>query len=302
MSKINLAGMGVALITPFRTDKTIDYTALGRLLDFHLQNGTDYLVLLGTTAETPTLSNSERSDIIRYAVDRVKGRIPLVMGAGSNNTAELVGTLKSFDFTGIDAILTVTPYYNKPTQEGLYQHYKALSEVSPLPIILYNVPGRTGVNMLAETTLRIANEFSNIIGVKEACGNIKQVEQLIAGKPEGFSVISGDDSMTMDVIKAGGIGVISVLGNAYPKWFGRIVHEAMEGKTEQSAVSAHVFDECIRLLFTEGNPAGVKCILYHMGLIENQLRLPLVPVCDETSSLIADEMSSLALFFDKHYK
>lgn len=285
--------MGVALVTPFKKNKEVDFEALQRLIDYQLSNGTDYIVALGTTAETPTLKEKEREEIVRRVVKQVDGEIPIIMGVGGNNTAQLVHTLNTFDFTGVSAILSVTPYYNKPTQEGLFQHYRALSEASPLPIILYNVPGRTGVNLLAETTLRIARECKNVIAIKEASGNMEQINRIIADKPEGFSVISGDDSMTLPIIKAGGIGVISVLGNAFPKQFVKVVHSALNGNMKEAEQDAAVFSEMIRLLFVDGNPAGVKCMLYEMGFIENELRLPLVPVSDETAVCIRKEISTV---------
>jgi len=291
MLRNKFSGMGVALVTPFKKNKEVDFEALQRLIDYQLLNGTDYIVALGTTAETPTLKEKEREEIVRRVVKQVDGEIPIIMGVGGNNTAQLVHTLNTFDFTGVSAILSVTPYYNKPTQEGLFQHYRALSEASPLPIILYNVPGRTGVNLLAETTLRIARECKNVIAIKEASGNMEQINQIIADKPEGFSVISGDDSMTLPIIKAGGIGVISVLGNAFPKQFIKVVHSALNGNMKEAEEDAAVFSEMIRLLFVDGNPAGVKCMLHEMGFIENELRLPLVPVSDETAVCIRKEIS-----------
>lgn len=295
MLRNKFSGMGVALVTPFKKNKEVDFEALQRIIDYQLLSGTDYIVALGTTAETPTLEEKEREEIVRRVVKQVDGKIPIIMGVGGNNTAKLVHTLNTFDFTGISAILSVTPYYNKPTQEGLFQHYRALSKASPLPIILYNVPGRTGVNLLAETTLRIARECENVIAIKEASGNMEQINRIIADKPEGFSVISGDDSMTLPIIKAGGIGVISVLGNAFPKQFVQVVHSALNGSMREAEKDAAVFSEMIRLLFVEGNPAGVKCMLHEMGFIENELRLPLVPVSDETAVCIRKEMSTFPL-------
>ena len=294
MSKINLKGSGVALITPFKEDGSIDFDAVARLVGFHLDNGTDYIVALGTTAETPTLSDKEKSELVRFIVKEVNGRVPVVMGVGGNNTAALVEELKSIDFTGISAVLSVTPYYNKPTQEGLYQHYKAVSEASPVPVILYNVPGRTGVNMLAETTLRIANECANVIAVKEASGDLKQIEDIIKGAPDGFSVISGDDAVTTAVIELGGIGVISVFANAFPKEMAWLVASALEG----DAVNARNkmeddFSNLFHLIFVEGNPAGVKSILSQRGTIKNRLRLPLTPVSEKTGLLIEQELKKI---------
>jgi len=292
MSKVNLKGLGVALITPFNEDGSIDFEALSRLLDYQLENGTDYIVALGTTAETPTLSKKEKADIVRFIVEKINGRIPVVMGVGGNNTAELEKELQSADFTGISAVLSVTPYYNKPTQEGLFQHYCALSQASPLPIILYNVPGRTGVNMTAETTLRIARHCRNIIAVKEASGNLDQIKTIIDGAPEGFRVISGDDSVTTAVIEMGGIGVISVFGNAFPKEMGWLVHSALDGNAVNARNKMEQdFSRLFHLIFVEGNPAGVKCILHLKGMINNRLRLPLVSVSEKTLQEIKKELA-----------
>lgn len=282
MAHFPLKGMGVALITPFKKDKTVDFEALERLLDLHLQSGTDFLVLLGTTAETATLELDEQSKIVRFVVKYIQGNIPIVVGMGGNNTKALVQRVKLFNFEGVHSILSVTPFYSRPEQEGLFQHFKALSEASPLPIVLYNVPSRTGVNMKAETTLRIAHSCKNIIAIKEAYPNIEQVKKLIEGAPKGFSVLSGDDPMTIDLIKEGGQGVISVLGNAFPKKFLTIVRSALNGDIEKAEESFHKMDRCCKLLFVDGNPPGVKCALYLMGYIKNELRLPLVPASNET--------------------
>ncbi len=269
--------MGVALITPFKEDESVDYDALLRLVDYQLQNGIDYLVVLGTTAETPTLTEDEKKQIVELVVNRVNGRIPIILGEGGNNTLAIVEKLKKNDYTGIDGILSVVPYYNKPSQEGIYQHYKAISEASPLPIISYNVPGRTGVNMTADTTLRIANDFPNIVAVKEASGNMAQMDEIIKRKPENFDVISGDDGITFPLITLGAVGVISVIGNAFPKEFSRMTRLALEGDYNSALTIHHSFNELFNLLFVDGNPAGVKCMLNMMGYIENKLRLPLVP-------------------------
>ena len=269
--------MGVALITPFKNDESVDYDALLRLVDYQLQNGTDYLVVLGTTAETPTLTESEKKKIVELVVSRVNGQIPIIIGEGGNNTRAIVDKLKKNDYIGIDGILSVVPYYNKPSQEGIYQHYKAISEASSLPIISYNVPGRTGVNMTPDTTLRIANDFTNIVAVKEASGNMTQMDEIIKRKPEHFEVISGDDGVTFPLITLGAIGVISVIGNAFPKEFSRMTRLALEGDYASALTIHHSFNELFNLLFVDGNPAGVKCMLNMMGYIENKLRLPLVP-------------------------
>lgn len=277
MARINLKGMGVALITPFKQDKSIDYDALARLLEYQIKSGVDYLVVLGTTAETATLTPAERQAVKEFVVERVAQRVPLVIGIGGNNTMALVEELKTTDLSPFSAVLSVVPYYNKPSQEGIYQHYKAIAEASPLPVILYNVPGRTGVNMTAETTLRLAREFSNIVGVKEASGNITQMDDIIKNKREDFMVISGDDGITFPLITLGAVGVISVIGNAFPKEFAKMVRLALGGDFEKALLIHHRFTELFSLLFVDGNPAGVKCLLNAMGYIENELRLPLVP-------------------------
>ena len=269
--------MGVALITPFKLDETIDFEALAHLIEHQIKSGTDYLVVCGTTAETPTLTDDEKEEITAFVLQKAAGRIPIVLGVGGNNTKAVVQKLQTYDFTGIDAILSVTPYYNKPSQEGLYQHYAAIAKVTPLPIILYNVPGRTGVNMTADTTLRLAKEFSSICAIKEASGNFTQIDDIIKNKQKDFMVISGDDGITFPLITLGAVGVISVIGNAFPKEFSRMVRLALEGDFASSRQIHHRFTELIELLFVEGNPAGVKSMLAVMGFIENKLRLPLVP-------------------------
>ena len=277
MERINLRGLGVALITPFNEDETIDFTALGKLIEHLIQNSIDYLVVLGTTAETPTLSDSEKKEVVSFVRDRVNGRVPIVLGVGGNCTNSIVSQLKNGDYEGIDAILSVVPYYNKPSQEGIYQHYRAIAKATELPIILYNVPGRTGVNMTAETTLRIAREFDNVVAIKEASGNIVQMDDIIKNKPADFMVISGDDGITFPLITLGAVGVISVIGNAFPKEFGRMVRLALNGDYDSALRIHHEFTELFSLLFVDGNPAGVKAMLNAMGYIENKLRLPLVP-------------------------
>jgi 4-hydroxy-tetrahydrodipicolinate synthase len=272
-----LTGMGVALITPFKSDESVDFDALARLVEYQIKNGTDYLVVLGTTAETPTLTEQEKEDVTRFVIQCAAKRIPIVLGVGGNNTKAVVEKLKTTDFNGIDAILSVTPYYNKPSQEGIYQHYAAIAKASPLPIVLYNVPGRTGVNMLAETTLRLAKEFNNICAIKEASGNFSQIDDIIKNKPADFMVISGDDGITFPLITLGAVGVISVIGNAFPSEFSRMVRLGLQGDYKSARLIHHHFNELIQLLFVEGNPAGVKSMLAVMGFIDNTLRLPLVP-------------------------
>ena len=295
MADINLKGMGVALITPFKEDESVDYEALGRLVDYQVQNGTDYLVVLGTTAETPTLTEEEKRNIIDLVVSHVRGRIPIVSGVGGNCTRNVVEQLKNGDFTGIDAILSVVPYYNKPSQEGIYQHYKAIANATKLPIILYNVPGRTGVNMTAETTLRIAREFENVVAVKEASGNITQMDDIIKNKPDRFNVISGDDGITFPLVTLGAIGVISVIGNAFPREFSRMVRLALAGDYDSARTIHHSFTELFSLLFVDGNPAGAKSMLSMMGFIENKLRLPLVPTRIVTYEKIREVLRQLSI-------
>ena len=270
-------GLGIALITPFKADGSIDYDALLRLVEYQIKNGADFLCIMGTTAETPCLSLEEKTQLKKLLVERVAGRVPLLMGCGGNNTAAVVHDLKTGDWQGIDGILSVCPYYNKPSQEGLYQHFKAIAEASPVPVVLYNVPGRTGVNMIAETTLRLARDFQNIVAIKEASGDITQMDDIIENKPPHFDVISGDDGITFPLITLGAVGVISVIGNALPAEFSRMVRLALNGDYESARNIHHKFAELFKLLFVDGNPAGVKAMLHAMGMIENQLRLPLVP-------------------------
>lgn len=293
MTHINLSGMGVALITPFKEDESIDFDALARLIEYQIQNGTDYLVVLGTTAETPTLTESEKMAIQDFVLERAKGRIPLVLGVSGNNTRAVVDRLKRDPLDGFDAVLSVVPYYNKPSQEGIYQHYKAIAAATVKPVILYNVPGRTGVNMTAETTLRLARECNNIIAIKEASGNITQMDDIIKNKPVDFMVISGDDGITFPLLTLGAVGVISVIGNAFPKEFSKMVRLALNGDFKQALQIHHRFTELFSLLFVDGNPAGVKCLLNMMGYIENRLRLPLVPTRVTTYEQIKDVLRNL---------
>ena len=285
--------MGVALITPFKEDESIDFRALSRLVEFQIQNGADYLVVLGTTAETPTLSEAEKKEVLHFVVEQVKERVPIVLGVGGNHTKGVVDKLKTDDFSGVNAILSVVPYYNKPSQEGIYQHYKAIAEATDLPVILYNVPGRTGVNMTAETTLRLARNFKNIVAIKEASGNITQMDDIIKNKPADFNVISGDDGITFPLITLGAIGVISVIGNAFPKEFSRMVRLGLQGDYANALTIHHRFTELFELLFVDGNPAGVKSILSAMGYIENRLRLPLVPTRITTFEKIREVLRQL---------
>lgn len=275
-------GLGVALVTPFTSTGEVDYVALRRLLDYQMSNGTDFLCILATTGETPCLSKDEKKRIKDIVVEKVNGKMPILMGCGGNNTMSVVETLQNDDFTDIDGILSVCPYYNKPSQEGLYQHFKTIANSTDLPVVLYNVPGRVGVNMTAQTTLRLANDCSNIVGIKEASGNFSQIDDILKNKPAHFDVISGDDGITFPLITLGASGVISVIGNALPKEFGRMVRLALNGDYRSALEIHHKFTELFELLFVDGNPAGVKAMLHSLGLIENELRLPLVPARIQT--------------------
>lgn len=277
MARINFQGMGVALITPFKTDKSIDFDALAKLIEYQIKGGTDFFVVLGTTAETPTLTPDERKQVREFVAERVNGRVPLVIGCGGNCTRSVIEELQSMDLSAYSAVLSIVPYYNKPSQQGMYEHFKAIAQASPLPIILYNVPGRTGANMTAETTLRLANDFPNIAAIKEASGNMTQMDDIIKHKKEDFLVFSGDDGIAFPLITLGAVGVISVIGNAFPREFSRMVRLALDGQYDPARIIHHKFTDLFSLLFVDGNPAGVKCVLNAMGFIENELRLPLVP-------------------------
>ena len=276
-----LIGTGVALITPFKSDLSVDVEALRGLVEDQIENGIDYLVVLGTTAESATLSNDEKQTVVKTIVDTNKNRIPLVLGIGGNNTASLVEELKSTDLSAFDAVLSVSPYYNKPTQEGIYQHYKALAAVSPKPLIIYNVPGRTASNILPATVQRLANDFSNIIGIKEAAGDMVQSMKLISMVPKDFLVISGDDMITLPMILAGGHGVISVIAQGFPAEFSKMVRLGLEGKVKDAYELHYKVAPSIDMIFAEGNPAGIKSLLSSKGMVESVLRLPLVPASEK---------------------
>ena len=270
-------GLGIALVTPFKTDGSIDYVALKRLVEYQTDNGADFLCILGTTSESPCLDQEERAEIKRFVVEVNQGRLPVLMGCGGNNTKAVVKELQSFDLRGVDGILSVCPYYNKPSQEGLYRHFKMIADNCPLPVVLYNVPGRTGINLKSETTIRLANDCRNIVAVKEAGGSLEQVDEIIKNKPAHFDVLSGDDALTFPMIASGAAGVISVIGNALPREFSRMIRLEFNGEYEPARKIHHRFTELYSLLFVDGNPAGVKALLHEMGFIENELRLPLVP-------------------------
>lgn len=275
-------GLGVALVTPFTANGNIDWEKFAELIEFQIENGTDYLCILGTTAETPTLTDDEKLKIVQSAIKQINGRIPIMVGCSSNCTAAVLNQIKQYEIEGVGGILTAVPYYNKPSQEGIYQHFKAIAENCKKPIVLYNVPGRTGVNMTAATTLRIANEFKNVIAVKEASGNLEQFKEIVAGSPEHFKVISGDDGLAFEAMQNGVIGVISVMGNAIPKTFSTMIHHLQNSEIEAAAAIHEQLKPLYSLLFTEGNPPGVKDLMASRGMIENVLRLPLVPVSKAT--------------------
>jgi 4-hydroxy-tetrahydrodipicolinate synthase len=291
--KKNFTGTGVALVTPFHKQGTIDFGSLEKLIEHTIGNGVNYLVVLGTTGEAATLSKDEKTALVQFVKEQVAGRVPIVMGLGGYNTQELVNQLQVIDLEGIDAILSVTPYYNKPTQRGLYLHYKHISSASPLPIILYNVPGRTSVNLSAETTLELARDFDNIIAIKEASGNFSQIMQIIRNKPKGFLVISGDDGITMPMIAAGAEGVISVVANAYPSTFSRMVKAAMDGKFEEARRLHYLLIPFIDSLFVDGSPGGIKAALDQMKIVQNNLRLPVVKVNKSVQNIISGLISDL---------
>ena len=269
--------MGVALITPFKSDGSVDYDALLRLVEYQVQNGVDFLCVLGTTAETPTLTEEEKRQIKKVVIERVNGRVPILLGISSNCTQTVLNTLKNEDFTGVDAVLVAVPYYNKPSQEGIYQHYKAIAEATKLPVVLYNVPGRTGVNMTAETTLRLARDFKNIVAIKEASGKIDQIQEILDWRSRDFLVLSGDDALTLDLMSRGADGVISVAVNAFPRKMMTCIDLAKKGDFEGAHKAYECLEEAVTALFAEGNPTGVKCAMSVLGLIGNTLRLPLVP-------------------------
>lgn len=279
-------GTGVALVTPFKTDKTIDFEALANIVNFNIENGTDYLVISGTTGESVTITKKEKKDIIDAIHKTNNSRVPMVLGIGGNNTAEVLEEIQTTDLNYIDAILSVSPYYSKPTQEGIYQHFKAIAEISPVPIILYNVPGRTSSNMLPITTLRLANDFKNIIAVKEAGNNMSQYLQLLKNKPKDFLIISGDDDLALGVVLAGGAGVISVIAQALPKQFSTMINLGLEGKGKEAYEIHFKLMEITGAIFEENNPAGIKGVLNALNLCEDTVRLPLVPATDGLKSKI----------------
>lgn len=296
MNVNKLRGVGAAMVTPFTSDGRIDYQGLAKMIDYVIDGGVDYIVALGTTAETPTLYMPERAVIAMFITNHIAGRVPLVMGVGGNSTSEVLDQLREFDLRGADAILSVTPYYNKPSQEGLYQHFKVVSEHSPLPIILYNIAGRTGVNMTVDTTLRIARDFGNVVGIKEASGNLEQIKDVISHRPKDFLVLSGDDGMALDVMRNGGDGVISVAVNAFPQRFMKCINFAKEGNFDAAYHEYEALDQAVQALFKEGNPTGVKCALNTLGVISDKMRLPLV----SGSTELKKEFKELIVKYDLH--
>lgn len=290
MARNIFKGLGVALVTPFTSSGAVDYIALKRLIEYQMRNGVDFFCILATTGETPTLTKEEKKRIKELVVNMVGGKLPILMGCGGYNTAAIVEELQNGNFSGIDGILSVCPYYNKPSQEGLYQHFKTIAAATEMPVILYNVPGRTGVNLSAETTVRLARDCHNIVGIKEASGNLEQIDEIIKNKPDTFDVISGDDALTFPMVACGAVGVISVIGNALPKEFSRMLRLEMKGEFESARKIHHKFTDLFSLLFVDGNPAGVKAMLHEMGMIENVLRLPLVPTRLTTMQRISDAL------------
>lgn len=284
--KTNIRGVGVALITPFTDQGEVDFAALGTLLNRVTDGGADYLVVLGTTAETPTLTADEKTAVLRFVLGQNAGKLPIILGIGGNNTAEVVAGIRRQDLSGVDAILSVTPYYNRPSQEGLYLHYKAIAEAAPCGVVLYNVPGRTGVNLKPRTALRLASEFPNVIAIKEASGSLSQAAYILRDRPDGFAVISGDDNLTLPMAALGADGVISVAANAFPKTFCDMAHKALDGDTATAARLHLRMMETVDALFEEGNPTGIKCALSCLGIIRNTLRLPLVPSSDALTEKI----------------
>ncbi len=291
----SLIGTGVALVTPFKKDFSVDVDALRAIVNFQIDNGIDYLVVLGTTAESATLSKEEKELVIQTVVQTNKGRLPLVLGVGGNNTQEVVAELKSRDFSDFVAVLSVSPYYNKPTQEGIYQHFKAVAEASPVPVILYNVPGRTASNMLPSTVIRLAKDFKSIVAIKEAAGDIVQAMKLIQQAPKDFLVISGDDMVTLPMILAGGAGVISVIAEGFPKQFSEMVHLGLNKRVEEAYKLHYLMMDAIDMIFEQGNPAGIKEVFKALGLAENTVRLPLVNVDENLANRLKDFTNKISI-------
>ena len=284
----SLIGTGVALVTPFKKDFSVDIEALQRVVNFSIDGGVEYLVVMGTTAENATLTADEKELVIKTVIDVNKGRLPLVLGVGGNNTMQIVEELKTRDFSAFEAILSVSPYYNKPTQEGIYQHFKAIAEASPIPVILYNVPGRTASNMLPSTVVRLANDFKNVVAIKEAAGDMAQAMQIIKNAPKDFLVISGDDMLALPIVLAGGAGVISVIGQGFPKEFSEMIRLGLNKKAADAYKTHYFLSDSIDMIFEQGNPAGIKQIFQALGIAENTVRLPLVSVDESLAARLND--------------
>ena len=287
---MNLKGLGVAIITPFNEDFSVDFKALTKLINHVIDGGVDYIVSLGTTGESVVLSDQEKTLVIEHTVNTVEKRVPICLGIGGNNTMAIIDKIKKTNFSNISAILSVSPYYNKPSQEGIFLHYKLISESSSVPIILYNVPGRTSSNIEASTTLKLASKFSNIIGIKEASGDLSQISQIIKNKPKNFNVVSGDDDLTNQIIKNGGDGVISVVGQCFPELFSKMVHEALNKNFSISDKISFELSNFIELLFKNGNPSGIKSALNHLNICENILRLPLTSLKEDDYNELISEL------------
>ena len=288
-------GSGVAIVTPFFEDGSVDYDTFGELIEFQIAEGTYAIIVAGTTGESSTMPDDEQVAVIDFAIKKVAGRIPVIAGSGVNDTAHSIRLSKEIEKLGPDALLVVTPYYIKTSQQGLIEHFEAIADSVDLPIVLYNVPGRTGINMKAETTVKLAKDFSNIVAIKEASGSLEQVDEIIKNKPDNFDVISGDDALTFSMIASGAAGVISVIGNALPKEFSRMIRLEFNGEYEPARKIHHMFTELYSLLFVDGNPAGCKALLNDMGMIENVLRLPLVPTTITTKQKMADILKELRI-------
>ena len=287
---MNLKGLGVAIITPFKEDFSVDFRALTKLINHVIDGGVDYIVSLGTTGESVVLNDQEKTSVVEHTINTVEKRVPICLGIGGNDTMAIVDKIKKTNFSNISAILSVSPYYNKPSQEGIFLHYKLISESSSVPIILYNVPGRTSSNIEASTTLKLASKFSNIIGIKEASGDLRQISQIIKNKPKNFNVVSGDDDLTNQIIKNGGDGVISVVGQCLPELFSKMVHEALNKNFSISDKISFELSNFIQSLFKNGNPSGIKSALNHLNICENILRLPLTPLKDEDYNKLISEL------------
>ncbi len=286
-------GTGVALVTPFKNDLSIDFTTLGKVINHVINGGVNYIVLMGTTGESSTISKDEKKALISFALETIDKRIPLVVGIGGNNTQDTITQIKNTDLRNVDGVLSVAPYYNKPTQRGLYEHFKAIATCSPVPVIMYNIPGRTGCNISADTCLQLAHDFENIVGVKEASGNMSQIMKILKDKPDNFLVISGDDLLTLPIIALGGAGVISVIANAYPAEWSEMVNNSLKQNFKAAREIFYRFIVIIELLFADGNPAGIKAVMNIMNLCQNNLRLPLVPVGKETYTMLRKAMENI---------